>query len=74
MTADELIDLAQRKNAAHRVLREARNKAYVPNSLQKMTTDERKLQIDFLTRVQQEQYDNLVDEYEIRKLAYSLQQ
>lgn len=67
----ELLALSKRKNAAYVRLMERRYNVYVPSTMSKSTSDDRKVALDYAARTEQETYDNLCDEYEIRMLAFS---
>lgn len=65
VTPDKLIDLSTRKNAAHSKLVRKRAAVYIPSTGSKSTSDDRKVALDDLTRIEQEEYDNLLDEFNV---------
>ena len=67
MKAEDLIDLAKRKNAARRALLEKRSRAYMPSGTDQM----KKVIMDSDCAKEQEEYDNLSDEYDIQMMFAS---
>lgn len=65
MTTGQLINLAKRKNAAHKELLRARAVVRHPAGHNKMTEKDRDIDMDFRTLDQREEYENLYDEYAI---------
>lgn len=64
MTADQLIKLAKRKNAAYTALLVKRSRAYMSSGTDQM----KKVVMDADTAAEREDYDNLADEYAIAML------
>lgn len=72
MNTSTLLTLAKKKNAARRELLEARRKVHTPAGYDKRTADDRKIETDALTAIEQEKYDNLLDEYNIMFEAFKM--
>jgi hypothetical protein len=73
VTPETLIELSRLKNGAHATLVKARAAVYTPSTFSKSTSDDRKIALDKATAEQQEAYDNLSDEYQIRIMEYEKQ-
>jgi hypothetical protein len=69
MTPQQLIDLAKRKNEAHKLFLQARGAFRRPGV---GSEKDRDVAMDHATREERENYENLCDEWAVRMVEYQM--